>query len=157
MANRALLAGYPWYGKLYVEWSVWSCNKHKQKIHHDQPSIQCPPPVVRPSDWVIIMFDRSKVLASSRHARRYSRNCWRFSSRDPGFESCSQQRKTICLLSIRKSLGCTRASKLTTYIYRGSTSKVKKDKHLSFVVYIILTMVWWYPMEPGHQQPWWLD
>ena len=37
-----------------------------------------------------------------------------------GFESCSQQRKTTCLLSIRKSLACARASKLTTtniYIY----------------------------------------
>ena len=34
--------------------------------------------------------------------------------RSPGFESCSQQRKTTCLLSIRKSLACARASKLTT-------------------------------------------
>ena len=37
-----------------------------------------------------------------------------------GFESCSQQRKTTCLLSIRKSLACARASKLTTtniYVY----------------------------------------
>ena len=30
------------------------------------------------------------------------------------FESCLQQRKTTCLLSIRKSLACARASKLTT-------------------------------------------
>ena len=30
------------------------------------------------------------------------------------FESCSQQRKTTSLLSIRKSLACARASKLTT-------------------------------------------
>ena len=30
------------------------------------------------------------------------------------FESCIQQRKTICLLSIRISLACARASKLTT-------------------------------------------
>ena len=35
-------------------------------------------------------------------------------SETPGFESCSQQRKTTCLLSIRKSLACARASKLTT-------------------------------------------
>ena len=42
--------------------------------------------------------------------------CGRFGSRDPGFESCIQQRKTTCLRSIRKSLACTRASKLTTYI-----------------------------------------
>ena len=34
--------------------------------------------------------------------------------RPPGFESCSQQRKTTCLLSIRISLACARASKLTT-------------------------------------------
>ena len=30
------------------------------------------------------------------------------------FESCIQQRKTTCLLSIKKSLACARASKLTT-------------------------------------------
>ena len=34
--------------------------------------------------------------------------------RPSGFESCMQQRKTTCLLSIRKSLACARASKLTT-------------------------------------------
>ena len=32
---------------------------------------------------------------------------------DPGFEACFQQRKTTCFLSIRKSLACARASKLT--------------------------------------------
>ena len=32
----------------------------------------------------------------------------------PGFESCILQRKTTCLLSIKKSLACARASKLTT-------------------------------------------
>ena len=37
--------------------------------------------------------------------------------RPPGFESCSQQRKTTYLLSIRKSLACARASKLTTCMY----------------------------------------
>ena len=31
-----------------------------------------------------------------------------------GFESCIQQWKTTCLLSIKKSLACARASKLTT-------------------------------------------
>ena len=36
------------------------------------------------------------------------------SLRASGFESCFQQRKTTCLLSIRKSLACARASKLTT-------------------------------------------
>ena len=35
----------------------------------------------------------------------------------PWFESCIQQRKTTCLLSIRKSLAYARASKLTTNIY----------------------------------------
>ena len=45
---------------------------------------------------------------------------WAFSlleirfQRPSGFESCIQQRKTTCLLSIRKSLACARASKLTT-------------------------------------------
>ena len=34
--------------------------------------------------------------------------------RPSGFESCIQQRKTTRLLSIRKSLACARASKLTT-------------------------------------------
>ena len=34
--------------------------------------------------------------------------------RPSGFESCIQQRKTTCLLSIRKSLACARAPKLTT-------------------------------------------
>ena len=34
--------------------------------------------------------------------------------RPSGFEFCIQQRKTTCLLSIRKSLTCARASKLTT-------------------------------------------
>ena len=34
--------------------------------------------------------------------------------RPSGFESCIQQRKTSCLLSIKKSLACARASKLTT-------------------------------------------
>ena len=43
--------------------------------------------------------------------------CWKFGSRDPGFESCIHQSKTTCLLSIRKSLACVRASKLTTNIY----------------------------------------
>ena len=33
---------------------------------------------------------------------------------DPGSGSCIQQRKPMCLLSIRKSLACARASKLTT-------------------------------------------
>ena len=37
--------------------------------------------------------------------------------RDLGFESCIQQRKTTCLLSIRKSLACARASKLATKMY----------------------------------------
>ena len=35
----------------------------------------------------------------------------------PWFESCFQQRKTTCLLSIRKSLAFARASKLTTNMY----------------------------------------
>ena len=41
------------------------------------------------------------------------------------FESCLQQRKTTCLLSIRISLACARASKLTTtniYIYYGDVT-----------------------------------
>ena len=46
------------------------------------------------------------------HKHVYTRVC-----RDPGFKSCSQQRKTRCLLSIWISLACARASKLTTNIY----------------------------------------
>ena len=37
--------------------------------------------------------------------------------RPSGFESCIQQRKTTCPLSIRKSLACARTSKLTTTNY----------------------------------------
>ena len=37
--------------------------------------------------------------------------------RPSGFESCIQQRKTTCLLSIKKSLACARASKLITNMY----------------------------------------
>ena len=45
--------------------------------------------------------------------------CWRIGVWDIGFESCIQQRKTTCLLSIRISLACARASKLTSnIIYR---------------------------------------
>ena len=40
--------------------------------------------------------------------------CWRFGVWDPGFQSCIQQKKTSCLLSIRNLLACTRTSKLTT-------------------------------------------
>ena len=36
---------------------------------------------------------------------------------DPGFESCIQHTKTICLLSIRISLACARALKLTSNMY----------------------------------------
>ena len=36
----------------------------------------------------------------------------------PSFESCIQQRKTTCILSIRKSLACARTSKLTANLYR---------------------------------------
>ena len=41
--------------------------------------------------------------------------------RPSGFESCLQQRKTTCLLLIRKSLACARASKLT---------KTNNNKHV---------------------------
>ena len=37
--------------------------------------------------------------------------------RPSGLESCIQQRKTTCLLSIQKSLACARASKSTTNMY----------------------------------------
>ena len=40
--------------------------------------------------------------------------CWRIGVWDRGFESCIQQTKTTCLLSIRIPLACARASKLTT-------------------------------------------
>ena len=38
--------------------------------------------------------------------------CWRFGSRDPGFESCIQQRKTTILLPNRYHFPITSASKL---------------------------------------------
>ena len=38
--------------------------------------------------------------------------CWRFGSRDPGFESCIQQRKTTILLPIRYHFPVASASKL---------------------------------------------
>ena len=53
--------------------------------------------------------------------------------RPSGFESCLQQRKTTCLLSIRITLACARASKLTT-----------TDKHYSDV-----TSALWPPKPPG--------
>ena len=37
-----------------------------------------------------------------------------FRTGEPGFELCIQQRKTTCLLSLRESFACARASKLTT-------------------------------------------
>ena len=57
--------------------------------------------------------------------------CCRFGSRDPGCESFIQQRKTNRLLSIRKSLVCARASKLTTNLmlwYRQANFDSKGDK-----------------------------
>ena len=39
---------------------------------------------------------RSLYLNCQSHPKEHS-VCWRFSSRDPGFESCIQQRKTTCL------------------------------------------------------------
>ena len=53
--------------------------------------------------------------------------------RPPGFESCSQQRKTTCLLSIRISLACARASKLTTtnmymYMYMYTASALRSSQ-----------------------------
>ena len=53
------------------------------------------------------------LRTTSNHSRGYS-VCWRFGSRDLGFESCIQQREITCLLWIQKSLACARASKLTT-------------------------------------------
>ena len=55
---------------------------------------------------------RVQVLACSSIAQLVCQR--RFGVCDTGFESCIQQRKTTCLLSIRKSLVCDRASKLTT-------------------------------------------
>ena len=49
----------------------------------------------------------------SRFVSRHS-VCWRIGVRDLGFESCIQQKKTTCLLSIRTLLACAKASKLTT-------------------------------------------
>ena len=51
---------------------------------------------------------------------------FRFGFRDPGFQSCIQYRKTTCLFTIRKSLACAGALKLTTnkLIYTTHISKI---------------------------------
>ena len=56
---------------------------------------------------------QSQVRKLSRFVSGHS-VCWRFDAWDLGFESCIQQWKTTCLLSIRISLACARASKSTT-------------------------------------------
>ena len=68
----------------------------------------------------------------------------------PWFESCIGQRKTTCLLSIWKSLACTRASKLTTtnmYIARARYETRSSIAHPVWQQAFCL-------LEIGFQGPW---
>ena len=58
------------------------------------------------SDWLVAVLPANQMPGL--------KICRRIGVWDLGFESCIQQRKTTCLLSIRISLACARASKLTT-------------------------------------------
>ena len=63
----------------------------------------------------------------------------------PWFESCIQLRKTTCLLSIRKSLACARASKLTTtnmYTARGSGVEWAECPLIIGMVYSVQVLAW---------------
>ena len=81
--------------------------------------------IIETGHWVQVFYLDPRWL--SRFVRGHS-VCWRFGVWDPGFESCIQQRKTICLPSIRKSLACARASKLiTTNIYYMHSAKYDKS------------------------------
>ena len=62
--------------------------------------------------WLIIGTDYwVKVFASSSIAQSVCQRAFRLL--EIRFESCIQQRNTTCLLSIRKSLACAKASELT--------------------------------------------
>ena len=102
-------------------WSVWQQNtafsllrfQFVQWLNNTQDCRQC-------KCWVCLLRDIATVLQNYSYClfcqfvvhifvkiRTWKANIDRF-------ESCFQQRKTACLLSIRKSLACARASKLTT-------------------------------------------
>ena len=51
--------------------------------------------------------------------------CWKFGPRDPGFKFCIQQRKTICLLSIWKSLPSLCQS-----------IEINNNRHINTIVFI---------------------
>ena len=58
--------------------------------------------------------------------------------RPSGFESCIQQRKTTCLLSIQISLACARASKLTTTnMYVCMHACMHACMHICMYIYIL--------------------
>ena len=65
-------------------------------IHGSQAGVK---PASRSRSWVFWYGDHkiSQVCKSSLNSLRFSDSyvCWRFGSRDPVFESCIQQRKTI--------------------------------------------------------------
>ena len=75
--------------------------------------------------------------------------------RHPGFESCSQQRKTTCLLSIRKSLACARASKLTTtnmYVCKNHSMIMCTGNRVKMLYEFRTTLVRFYEMW----KPWFI-
>ena len=56
----------------------------------------------------------------------------------PRFESCIQQRKKTCLLSIRKSLACARASKSTTAnMYIASAKANRQWGRVGIIIIVI--------------------
>ena len=70
----------------------------------------------------------------------------------PRFESCIQQKKTTCLLSIRISLACARSSKLTTthkYPNRAWPNGLRKTKSS----YSTWFSKWWLSPMISNQMP----
>ena len=62
--------------------------------------------------------------------------------RPSGFESCIQQRQTTCLLSIRKSLACARASKLTTTnMYRQSQVRMPNGSEVRWAECLLIESI----------------
>ena len=122
----------PWriLGSLTISflWSRWRGKRYRnsrcmRNPQHGSRQSQVRKPVGSGVEWpdcslIIGTGCRVQVfLLDPRQLSRFASGhsvCWRFGVWDLGFESCIHQRKTTCLLSIRISLACARASKLTT-------------------------------------------
>ena len=88
-----------------IPWQIWRCYNYRYRTEYE-------PLYSRPFLFKSKSSCKGKAgcVIVSEHSV-----CWQFGVWDPdGFKSCIQQRKTTCLLSIRISLACARASKLTT-------------------------------------------